>query len=127
MRPHQKEAFLDLAESLAESADPDPARKWLLGLTTALALAGYGVYCLLTQRAWVLQTRPLRIHEWQGTSALALGCLLVATGAFLHCHWFWNSHPRWHGWGEIGKLPALLGIIASLAWLLYEALFANLL
>lgn len=126
MYPHQREAFVDLAEGLAENAAPDPVRRWALGMAAALALATYGAYCLVVQRAWVPQTRPLGIHQWHGPSALAVGCLLVSLAAFIHCHWFWSNHPYWHGFGQLGKLIAAVGAIASIAWLLYEVFFANL-
>jgi hypothetical protein len=126
MYPHQKEAFVDLADGLAENAPIDPAGKWLVGLGAALVTAAYGAYCLVTGRAWVPRTQPLGWYAWHGDEALAAGCLMLALAAVLHCHWFWSNHPRWHGWGQIGKTLALVGVIASVSWMLYEVFFANL-
>ena len=57
--------------------------------------------------------------------AMAVGCLLLAVAAGVHCHWFWSNHPRWHGAGQLGKLIAIVGVIAGAAWLLYEFFFGN--
>ena len=120
MYPHQKEAIVDLAEALADNAAPDPARRWMLGIGAAAALACYGAWCVAAQRAWVPHTRPLGIQEWHGATAVAVGCLLLGIAAAIHAHWFWSNHPRWHGLGQVGKLVALVGVVASVVWLLYE-------
>jgi hypothetical protein len=113
-------ALIDLAESLADNAAPEPPQRWILGVGAALLIGSYGLYCAVTRHAWVPRTRPIGMHEWHGVDAVAIGCALLFLAAFAHCHWFWSSHPRWHGYGQLGKLVAIIGIIASLAWLLYR-------
>ena len=122
----QTNKFFDLAANVAENAPPDPAARWLLGAAASGILAAYGVYCLATQTAWLPQTRPrLGLAEYSGSMALAVGCLLLAAAAFMHFHWFWSSHPRWHGVGQAGKLFALVGIVASIGCLLYQFFMPN--
>jgi hypothetical protein len=122
---HQED-LVDLAGILAENADPDPVQKKVLGLGAPLLISAYGASCALLPRTWALRTRPLEIVEWRGTRAVAFGCLLLSLAAVMHCHWFWSSHPRWHGFGQIGKIAALIGVIASVVWLLYAEFLANL-
>jgi hypothetical protein len=118
---YRNERLVDLAADVAENAPPDPAARWMLGAAASGILAAYGVYCLATQTAWLPQTRPrLGLAEYSGSMALAVGCLLLAAAAFMHFHWFWSSHPRWHGVGQAGKLFAIVAFIASTAWLLYQ-------
>src|SRR5688572_18471244 len=126
MYPYPKRAIVDLAGGLAENAAADPASRWGLGVGAALLTACYGTYCVLAQRAWVPRTRPLGIHEWQGATAVAIGLLVLCLAAVMHCHWFWSSHPRWHGFGQLGKLVAVAGVVASLGWLFYQFFFSNL-
>jgi hypothetical protein len=123
---HHQEDLVDLAEILAENADSDPFQKRLLGLGAPLLIGAYGASCALLPRTWALRTRPLELVEWRGAGAVAFGCLLISLAAVIHCHWFWSSHPRWHGFGQLGKLLALVGLIASVAWLLYVEFLTNL-
>jgi hypothetical protein len=118
---YRNERLVDLAADVAENAPPDPAARWILGAAASGILAAYGAYCLATQTAWLPQTRPrLGLAEYSGGMALAVGCLLLAAAAFMHFHWFWSSHPQWHGVGQAGKLFAVVAFIASTAWLLYQ-------
>jgi hypothetical protein len=115
-------ALIDLAESLGDNAAPDPLQRWILGVAAALPIGGDGLYCVLARHAWVLTTRPLGLHERHGADAVAVGGALLFLAAFVHCHWFWSGHLRWHGYGQIGKVVAIIGVIVSIGWLLYREL-----
>jgi hypothetical protein len=117
--------IFDVAEDFAENASSDPQSRWVRGVVWAGLLAAYGVRCVVLQRAMLPRTRPLGLHELLGDDAIALGCVCLSLAAALHAHWFWSGHPQWHGYGQIGKFVAMVAVVASVAWLLYEMWWVN--
>jgi len=114
------ERLIDAASELAENSSHEFWARWILGVAGAGLLAAYGVYCIATRQALLPRTRPrLGLAEWSGSAAIAVGLLYLSTAALLHCHWFWSGHPQWHGLGQLGKVISLLGIVTSVAWLVY--------
>jgi hypothetical protein len=117
--------IFDVASDIADNAPDDPKSRWLWGVVAAGALAAYGVRCLILQRAIAPRSRPIGVRELIGGDAMALGCLCLCVAAFMHAHWFWSGHPRWHGYGQLGKLVTMIGVVASVAWFLYEGWWVN--
>jgi len=117
---NRHEELIDAASALAENSAHEFWARWILGAAAAGLLAAYGGWCVVTQHAWLSRTRPLGMAEWFGGMAIAAGCLYLSSAALMHCHWFWSGHPRWHGFGQFGKLIAIVAVVASIGWMLFQ-------
>jgi hypothetical protein len=125
MRDRNRRGLSDIAEGLAESTSADRAQQWIVGVGIAALLALYAVICMISQRAMFLRVRPVRMIEMLGANAVAVGALYLSAALFLHCHWFWNSHPEYHGYAQLGKVASLVGVVGSLGYLFYNVLFLS--
>jgi hypothetical protein len=101
-------------DELADTTSAGPFGQWFGGVGLSLALAIYAIWCLMTQRALFLSGRPIRLVQYDGLSATALGSGYLFVAAFMHLHWFWTASPRFWGYGQLGKTLAAIGVIGSL-------------
>jgi len=122
--------IFDNASDLAGSPDNGPVKTWLYGIGVALLLIAVGAYCAMTGHAWFLnigfrgvpKQQPGLFCEVFGRQAIALGCVLIGLGLFAHVHWFWSNRPTLSRYAELGKVGALLGLIVSLGWWIFETM-----
>ena len=125
------EQIYDLAADTAGPPSGGKPEGWIYGVILAGPLAVYGLYCLLTQRAWFLAIGnsfannrvPRRgpvFEEYDGRLAMALGLIIIAVAMYLHFRHFWSQGPRLSRYYEIGQFSALLIFIAALGWWTYE-------
>ena len=86
------------------------------GIVVPLIVFAYGLRCLITGRA-VLVGRNIwtPVH---GPDAMAIGSACVSIAAFLHCHYGWGNIEPLAAWAVVGKAVGLVGMIASLGYLL---------
>ena len=91
--------------------------KWMLGIIAALAMIGWGLFALSTQHA-ILFSRNLQRETFHGPNALALGCAGASLGLFLHFHYFWGNIYDQAWFAVLGKVATLIGLIASLAFVI---------
>jgi hypothetical protein len=113
--------IFDGADELSDTTDSGPFGQWFVGVGLASALAFYAVRCLWTGRALFPARRYLFV-EYHGLSAAAVGSFYLAAAIFMHLHWFWTTSPRYWGYAQLGKLLTAVGMIASLAVLVYSEL-----
>jgi hypothetical protein len=104
------------------------AEAWGYGVIVAVPLFVYGLFCVVVQRAWLVNVQ-LRgvprfpagvLREWTGHPALALGVVFIGLGALVHFQWFWSNSPRLGRYYEIGKLASLVLFVAGLSWWIFE-------
>ena len=122
----EKEALLNAAESLSETADTDPRSRWIAGVGFALLPAILGTF-LLGRMVWQYwqweNVNPSAMRVLQHYLAWGLG--LLAIGALMHFHFFWTPHPKYHAVGWVGKNLAA-GLIALIILTVFLREFANL-
>jgi hypothetical protein len=95
------EFLTNLASGIADPTEINKPESYFYGLIVALPLAGYGLYCSLTESA-------------------PLGLLLIAVAMYLHFQYFWSQSARLVRYYEIGRFAALLLIVGALGWWIYE-------
>ncbi len=125
MLRRDSERLLDTAASLAEGAPDHPASRWGLGVLAPAVLGLHALGWLWEGRAPFLMGRPLRWTEIRGAEAVCLAVAALAGAAFLHAHFFWTPHPRFHGYGDLGKIVSLTGFVAALCGLVWFGLIAG--
>ncbi len=115
-------------EDLAGPPSGDGTKGWVYGVVFPGILAAYGLFCVFTAHAIVLNitlrglppAQPGLLRDVYGLDAILTGIVVFFVAAFAHFHWFW-SNQRWLSrYYEIGKVAALLGIILSVAALVYR-------
>ncbi|MCA9043631.1 MAG: hypothetical protein KDA69_04875 [Planctomycetaceae bacterium] len=107
--------FGSWAETLMDSAeDRSQGTIWGKGISLALVVAYFGVTCFLTNSATFISLRPMRLITYSGVPAAALGFSCLAAAMFMHCHWVWSSHEKYHGYGTLGKLLAATAFVIAL-------------
>ena len=89
---------------------------WIAGVAMPLLSIGYGVGCFITRHG-VLPGRGMGMHVY-GPKAVALGIASIGVGLLLHFHHFWGNTDRLAAWTALGKIASLIGIIASLGYLI---------
>ena len=109
-------------EPLADTTEASPFGQWFAGVAVATLLASYAIWCLITRHALFLSGRPIRLVEFDGPCATAIGILYLCIAAFMHLHWFWTASPRFWGYAQLGKMIAAAGVIGSLAFFFIAAL-----
>lgn len=102
-------------ESLAEDAEPDPFQRVIGGIILAAGVALAGVAHFAAAADWPMFAWLFDLWHWRRPiSLVGVGGLLCAAAIFLHAHYFWTPHPRWHAWGRIAKCLAAILIVALL-------------
>ncbi len=93
-----------------------PVPRWAGGVAVPVAVLAYGLRVLLSGHA-TLAGRGIStaVH---GPDAAAIGLAAASAAAFLHCHYFWGNVDRLAPWADVGKAAGLIGLIASLGYLL---------
>lgn len=119
MHPHDGEEIVELSESLAESAKPNPIVGWLVGVGAALGIAGYGTVCLVTRSATFVDEARTVFH---GAEAIALGVSYLAIACFLHAHFFWSWRPRFMGYAQIAKALSMFVVAGGVFFFVYNVL-----
>jgi hypothetical protein len=61
----------------------------------------------------------------QGLAARAVASGWLSLAAFVHLHWFWTASPRFWGYAQLGKMAAMVALVASLAVLGYAMLMMS--
>lgn len=121
MRDKNQRDWPKIAEIL-DRISTDRAQQWVMGVGIPALIALYSVFCCLSQRALFLGARPVRIVELHGASATAIGVMYFAAALFMHCHWYWSSHPEYHGYAELGKTVCMMGGVGGLGYYAYNVL-----
>src|SRR5688500_17742299 len=80
--------------------------KYVLGLAIPLALASFGAWCVIMQRAWLRSEHGTMTLG--GSDAIALGIATIALAGFLHSHYFWGNVFAY------GNVPMVIGKVLSL-------------
>ena len=88
----------------------------LLGGLLPLVPAGYGIQCLSSGHARLIEL------DATGSVAVAVATAFIAAGAFMHFHWFWGLHPRLLRWSPVLKVVAALVIVGALGFAIYMQL-----
>ncbi|HPM85014.1 MAG TPA: hypothetical protein PLF81_30130 [Candidatus Anammoximicrobium sp.] len=91
----ERESIFRAIDSLEGAPDANPAARWVYGVvfpTLGLFLAVY--------------------VSIRGT--LGAACLVAAFALLAHSHWFWSPSEKWCAVGYIGKVVALLAIVATI-------------
>ena len=86
-----------------------------LGVALPLALIGYGVYGIVTQRIAFGGSITMTLH---GLNAIAFGIAWTCAGIFVHCHYFWGNLINQAWFAVLGKIVAAGGFIAGMAFVL---------
>jgi len=71
----------------------NPFGQWFAGVGLATLLAGYAVRCLVTGHAMFFSGRPIRLVEFHGPSATAIGVLSLCIAAFMHMQLVLDGQP----------------------------------
>lgn len=95
------QVLFDAISGIAEPTEINKPESWFYGVIVAVPLAGYGLYCMLTETA-------------------PLGLLLIAVALYLHFQYFWSQSARLVRYYELGRFAAILLFIAALGWWIYE-------
>jgi hypothetical protein len=125
MSYHNYRGLVDIAEDFGESTSAGHVQRWVVGVGLASLVMLYSTICMVNQHAFFLQSRPLKIIELHGFSAVSVGGVYFAAALFMHCHWFWSAHPVYYGYGQLGKIVSLVGILGGLGCLFYNFLFLS--
>lgn len=113
--PGEKEAILTTAETLSESADASARSRWICGVIFPLAPAAAGlVYATRAGSIWLQSETWSAIVRHDVVKSLGPALLLLSAAVFMHTHFFWTPHPRWHFAGWLGKNAAALVFAAVL-------------
>lgn len=125
MLRRDSERLVETVESLADSAPDHPVSRGVFGAILPAILALHGVRGLWKGRMPFVGGRPLRWLELHGAEALCLAAAALAAAAFLHAHFFWTPHPRFHGYGALGKIAGLLAFVAAAAGFVWFGLITS--
>ncbi len=118
-RLNENRNLLDLAEGLAGGHPGSLFTTIGLGGFAAVALAMYGLMCVLAQEATFIGSRPVKIVRYSGTPAVCLGVAYVAVAVFMHSHFMWSSSERFHVLGQLGKLLSATVVATAIGYLVY--------
>ena len=109
--PGDGQGFVKIAESVAADADADPFSRWIAGVIFAAIVAGFGVVHFVAAAGWPPLHWLFKVwHVREASSVAAVGWFLLALAVFMHAHFFWTPHPRWHALGRLGKIIGALVI-----------------
>lgn len=106
-----------LSSAMSDDAPDDPFSRWGAGVIAAILPAIIGTIAILSERAYFLGGRPLRVVQYGGNDAIALGVACVAVGLFMHAHYFWTV-SRFYFVSEILKPISLLIIAGGIGYVL---------
>lgn len=104
------------ADGLASDASDDPYSRWGGGVVTAILPVICGAMVIFSQHAYFLGGRPIKIVDYHGKEAIALGVACIAVGLFMHAHYFWSASQRYYFVSEILKPLSLLTIAGSMGY-----------
>jgi len=117
--------YLSSADELSDTTDASPFNQWAVGVGVAAAIAVYALYCFWTDTAILPGGRFQRVIHLQGLAARAVASGWLSLAAFVHLHWFWTASPRFWGYAQLGKMAAMVALVASLAVLGYAMLMMS--
>jgi len=124
-RRGQRRSGFDIAEFLGTDTSGRKFSLWVYGIVSSSAIALYGLSCVATQTAkFIGHLLPVRIVEYNGSRAVALGLSYFAAAVFLHCHFCWADHEKYYGYAAIGKVVSLVGAVAGLIFLVFDVIFS---
>jgi len=106
-----------LAEALSDDASDDPYSRWGAGVIGAALPVITGAIAIALQHAYFLGGRPVRVVQYHGRDAIALGVACIAVGLFMHAHYFWTA-SRFYFVSEILKPSSLLLIAGGMGYVL---------
>jgi hypothetical protein len=92
-------------------------QKHILGLVLAGALAGFGVYSLLTGGVpWM--TRDRNVYRLTGSLGIAMAVALIGMGLIVHCHHYWGRIYHLSAAATVGKITGLVMMIGGVGFLI---------
>jgi hypothetical protein len=112
--------IFNMAEKLAEPGPRDRIAAWIYGVVVAVIPTAYGFWCVAAKSAIFVGGRPICFVTYSGAAAIALGITYVSVGLFLHCHFFWSTHERYAGFGDIAKMVSIAGVIGGIGYFIYS-------
>lgn len=124
-RRDRRQSGFDIADVLDSCTSGGKFSLWAYGVVSSSAIALYGLSCVATQTAKFIGHRPVRIVEYSGSQAVALGLSYISAAVFLHCHFCWSEHEKYHGYAAIGKVVSLLGAVAGMVFLIFDVMFIS--
>lgn len=112
-------------DSLAGDAEnPDGFARWIGGVVFASIPLLIGVLAILSERTLFLGGRPLRVVQYNGIDAIALGISWIGVAAFMHAHYFWSVSRQYYFISELLKPASLLAIAGPMVFVVVRfALF----
>jgi hypothetical protein len=113
--------YLSSADELSDTTNASPFHQWAVCVGAAAAIAVYALYCFWTDTAILPGGRLQPVIHLQGLAARAVASGWLSLAAFVHLHWFWTASRFW-GYAQLGKMLAMVALIASLAVLGYAML-----
>jgi hypothetical protein len=106
------------AEDLAHPTECGPVTSWLLGVFVPICITVYSVRGIMTDEIKLLgKSRSMTIT---GPDVLIFAAAYIALAAFMHCHYFWSSHPRWWLCAQRLKVLSILIFLPCLLFGLYR-------
>lgn len=112
-----------LTDLLSESTNAGRVQQWIVGVGLAVPLLVYALFCMVQQTAHFFKSRPARLIEVHGSSAVAIEALCLCLSTFLHAHWFWSNHPRLYGYAQLAKVASAIGLICCVGGYAFSLLF----
>ncbi|MDB5325522.1 MAG: hypothetical protein JWM57_1091, partial [Phycisphaerales bacterium] len=92
--------------------------KWCLGIALPMAMAGYGLYGVITRHIIMMGRASMQLT---GRNAAALGIAGIAAAVFVHCHYFWGNIYDQAWFAVLGKILGASGFILALGYLMIRS------
>lgn len=128
-RHNRRQSGFDIANVLGTRMTGGKFPVWAYGIMCSGVIALYGLSCVVTQSALFIgrsrSSRSFRLIEYGGRPAVALGLSYIAIAIFMHCHFCWSEHEKYHGYAALGKLVSMLGGVAGIVFLIFDVIILS--
>ena len=115
----RNESDVKLAESLSGSASGSLFSRIVGGVIVPLAIAGYGLYACIAQKATFPGRRGLSL-ELSDNIAISFGIGVIGLALFFHFHFIWTVSKRFLGVADFAKIIAMLIFIGGLGYVMWH-------